>query len=1361
MAENLGTDVSYVSESNGYNYDLVVFQEQKPPLDSELNLAQELARQAGQRKLSSFPSGWLTFRPFYTDTSLENQFWTQNTTNPIPEYALVNGMVIHVTNTSTDPNNTSIDNVNLIDLGDPPTSGNRVNGVFLEVWRALLDPDISDNKPAPETVIDNLKSVYTYSTDLAWTVGENGLILHTENGGQSWNIQLIDTKKTLNGISFATSSIGWIVGNNGVIARSSSGGARWTLLSSGVVENLNDVFAVSQLIVYAVGDTGTIMKSTNGINWAHKTSGVTANLKSCYFYDSQTGWVCGANGTILKTTDGGTTWLQLTSGITSTLNSIVFYDLNFGFAVGDGGVILRSSDGGLTWVNQSGHIWDPDTETYSSLSVNLTDVTMVPELDQYVDGEEVSGQFTGSNKNCTVMNVPVTKGDGLGTVTNTPGDITVTVNGTKVVVDVLDGTTGQIILHEAPAVCDTVKVYYHYKISTEIFRGRAWISGDSGTVLRTVDIGAEWIKQKSNTDYNLNSIDFVNLNAGWVIGNFSIIRYTEDSGENWTAQISDIASRQVQRVYKEGNVDTDVYLTEDSIHPDTNIETTKRVQVQYKIRVENNVDPVNHPEAGLGNTAIVGLGPNSSGSFSFENMGTINGDYGLWRAKCSNTVDGYCYAIPMFFVGRRNSDVYNTNNNANGSHTDTSVRPDLLTGSTIVDADILDVRRKVIIPDVNELLDRNFDLLMSNQLKTQIVRDTQGGDRYGTEILNVDRIAGTDDYGGREIVEATLANAVAGNIKSTATVVNEVQEEPASATLPESVTITRTGTDLFHSNPAYFTAVYDAPGSIYDQRKIPGYFTGYGTDTLIFYFDVNANTTDDDGVLSNYLIYYSYITVSSTALTFIPSSPKLVWNKQGVGGGQDFYYQGVLDTEITGRIIEQWDSGITGYINYVLAYPYAGSTEETYRASPVELHYFMQLSSSDIVNTNVINVPSSITAAGQVSTDVKYQGYTVSQLINRTSGIEYRLSNQEHITGDLIQLTSLSGFEFTEDLIFEIVYMIRSAVSNTGIRNGASVSFTQSDKGIKNFLYSDVFIKTNIPAGSASITFQIADGTDGIEISGTFIGISSIPTASSLTQHVAWIDDGVTVFINPVMVTAFNASTIEINFQNPTPSTASFTATIQAVILQNSLLYNTDANEDGLMIGYNYIPYQTIAELPTSLTTEMATMPKNLYISNLGTGGSSFTREPYNNPLVQIPVNDTTIANDTVFYNVDLFRFSNFSVDGGFVQMPVFVPGSFGENVTLSSSAQDNLKRTYYSTANKEFKFTTEAIKIGLARKIFVPIIARINNASDNKLLRGEYVLLIVSRNAFLDTENYTGYEDNGNSVIAVYRLPNKPLLRF
>lgn len=1362
MAENLGQGVSYVAESQDYNYDMVVFQEQKPPLDTELNLAQELARQAGQRRLDSFPSGWLTLREFYTNSSLENEFWTQNpTSSPIPEYALVNGTVIHVTNTSKNPGISSVDNANLIDLDDPPTSGNRVNGVFLEVWRALLDPDSSENKPSPEVIIDDLKAVHTQSENLAWSVGENGLIIHTENGGQSWNIQLIDSKRTLNGVYFATTSIGWVVGDNGVIARTSSEGQRWTLLSSGIVENLNDVFAVSSLIVYAVGDTGTILKSTNGISWNHLTSGVTANLKACYFYDNQIGWVVGANGTILKTTNGGTSWLQLTSGITSTLNSVVFYDLNIGFAVGDSGAILRTSDGGLTWVNQSGHIFD--SGSYSSLSVNYNDVDMVPNLDEYVDGEEVSGQFFGSNKNCTVMNVPVTKGDGLGTTTNVPGDIKVTVNGTEVDVDVLDGSTGQIILHEVPAVCDTVKVYYYYKISTEIFRGKAWIAGDSGTVLRTDDIGAKWIQQEPNTSYDLNSIDFININKGWVSGDLSVIRYTDDGGDNWSEQISDVVSRQVQRVYKEGNVDTDIYLTDDSIHPDANIETTKRVQVQYRIRVVNNVDPQNFPESGLGNTGIVALGPNATGSFSFTNMGTVTGDYGLWRAKCQNTVDGYCYAIPMFFVGRRNSGDYNTDTNANGSHTNSSVRPDLLTGTNIVDSDILDVRRKVIVPDVNELLDRNFDLLMANQLKTRIVRDTQGGDRYGTEILNVDRIAGTEDDGGRQIVGANLADAVNGDIKSTVSVINGSQPQTATAVLPESITVTAPS-GLFHSNPAYFTAIYNSPDSIYHERKIPGYFEGYGSTELKFYFDVTANTTpDDDPNLQDYVIKYSYITTSSSALTFIPSDPKLVWNKSGQTGNSPFFYQGVLDSETSGRRIEEWSSGIPGYTNYALAYPYENSTIEQYRASPVELHYFIQLSSTEIVTNNVINVPKNIAVTDGVSDSIEYECYTVSKLFNKTSGIQYRLSDQKIVTvgsENRIQLTSISGFEFTEDLVFEIVYMVTSKLNDIGIRNGASVSFSRSDKGIKNFLYSDVFIKESITAGSTITAIDISNGSDSLQMPGSFIGVSTTSTVNSLIQPICWINDGVTISQMPISVQNFGLNSIIINFLESTPA-VEFTVAIQATILQTDLLYNDSVSGNGLLIGYNYTPYQSVSGLPTNITVEISTMPKNLYISNLGTGGSLFTREPYANPLVQIPIGDDAIADDDYFFNIDLIRFRNFSIDSGFVQVPVIIPGSFGNNITLSSVTLDNLSRSYYGTSSKEFKFISEDIKIGLARKIFIPILARVKTASDNKLLRGEYLLLIVSRNELNGIENYTGYEEEGNSVIAVYRLPYKPLLRF
>jgi hypothetical protein len=52
-------------------------------------------------------------------------------------------------------------------------------------------------------------------------------------------------------------------------------------------------------------------------------------------------------------------------------------------------------------------------------------------------------------------------------------------------------------------------------------------------------------------------------------------------------------------------------------------------------------------------------------------------------------------------------------------------------------------------------------------------------------------------------------------------------------------------------------------------------------------------------------------------------------------------------------------------------------------------------------------------------------------------------------------------------------------------------------------------------------------------------------------------------------------------------------------------------------------------------------------------------------------------------------------------------------------------------------------------------------NSSDGRLLKGEYVMLIFSRNDFLSLENYTGYKPNEKCAIAIYRLPNRPIVRI
>jgi photosystem II stability/assembly factor-like uncharacterized protein len=1332
MANDLGTGVSYVYDDQGYNYDMLVYQKGKPPLDSELNLSQELSNELRSRQMMAWPSGWISYYPVHIDRSLSNSFYTQNPVGAKPEFAVVNGHVIHVTNTATQE-----ENANLIELGNPPSTGNIVEGIILEVWRALISPNSVANKPDTATVIDSLNCIFMYDNNNGWICGDNGLLLGTQNGGQTWSVLLIDTKRKLNGIYYATQAIGWVVGDNGIIARTTSSGARWTNLTTGISENLLSIHAASQLIAWAVGSSGTILKTTNGVTWLPLISGVTSDLRKVHFYDQLVGWVVGADGIILKTTNGGSSWVRQTSGTAEALNSVYFYDLNFGFAVGDNGTILRTSDGGSSWVSQSGNIFTGSG--YVTTSEHLKDVTMVPTLDRLVTDEEVSSQLGPAGTSFTVANTPITKGDGNGTVTNDPRDVKVTVNGTEVLVNSVNGTTGAVLLNAPPGNNAVVKVTYFYNESCAVFQGKAWIVGTNGSILFTQDIGAQWVQQNSGTAYDILSADFINQTTGWVAGANSIIKNTTNSGSTWSTQQSDQFVREVQRIFFEGNIKSKTYLADNSIHPDANIETTRRVQIQYKIRVISGADPGSNPEAGL-STGIMGEGPNVTGIYAYQNMGSINGDYGCWRAKCSNTVDGYVYAIPMYFVNRRNTSTYDPQTNPNGSHQKNTafIRPDLLIATNVVESDILDVRRRIVIPSIQKLMTAHYDELMANILKTNFFRSSEGGDRYGIELLQVDRVGGTTANGGKLISYITLADVMADGLSSEVSIETELMDVPASSTVPLQQ-ILGPVLGIFHPQETHYKVTYQASEtSPYFGKPVPGYFSGHGTDRVTFVFDESAITTLEEPTLTAYRISADWISPKSTALTYVPSEPKLVKNFSGQGSA-GFFYQGVSDTDEY-RVIETWSSGIPNLRNYAIAYRVnsATDTEQYYKASSVEVHYFTKVSASG----STLTIPLTVYPDAQ---DVPYSIYSVRRIKNITSGFSHRILNIE-IQSSQIIVTAVPGFEFISGSTVEIIAGALSSLGDTNVRNGATVNFNPFLKKISKF--SKSITVTTTPSFPITVTVANAE----------ILGCSTTETAQSLNQFIYWRDSGAGAIMQTVSVTGFGTDTITIDDSAFTPGDI---ITIQLLVKENLLTYMQDTTvNDGLMISYNYIPPQCQANLPESLTVEAVIVPPVMYISNLGSGGG-VQGVPYLTPLQHIPVNDSSIDGDSIFNNKDPMHFSNVTIDTGYVQMPIYIPGSFSGNITLSEPTLDKVSRPFYSKVSKEISFTCEGLQVSAPRKIFIPMIARIEDKLNRIYMHGEYVLLIFSRSAFSDRENKGGYFSGGNCSVSVYRIPNRPISRI
>ncbi len=202
--------------------------------------------------------------------------------------------------------------------------------------------------------VNDLLAVSFYK-DLGWAVGKKGTVLHTEDGGVSWHQQPSSVETDLYGVYFLDDQHGWTVGAKGTILRTEDGGKTWKQWISQIpviLPDLHDVVFVNKKQGWVAGNTGLILYTEDGgENWKTQESGVREDLLGIDFPQPKpySGWSIGETGTILFTQDTGQNWKQQESGTKASLEDVVFINNKIGWVVGGKGTILHTETSGNTW----------------------------------------------------------------------------------------------------------------------------------------------------------------------------------------------------------------------------------------------------------------------------------------------------------------------------------------------------------------------------------------------------------------------------------------------------------------------------------------------------------------------------------------------------------------------------------------------------------------------------------------------------------------------------------------------------------------------------------------------------------------------------------------------------------------------------------------------------------------------------------------------------------------------------------------------------------------------------------------------------------------------------------------------------
>ncbi len=188
---------------------------------------------------------------------------------------------------------------------------------------------------------------------------QRGSIFRSTDSGRSFSL-ISRAPAPLYEVKFRTPDHGLSVGANGTILSTTDGGRKWNQIQSGTKTNLWAAHFISDKVwLVGGGDTpwqnqdrssGEIRRTTDaGKTWTGVHKG-DKRISDFAFIDKKIGYAAGVGGTVLRTGDGGATWTKLPNApLRAIVNAIEFVSETCGIAVGSGGTAYVTTDGAQSW----------------------------------------------------------------------------------------------------------------------------------------------------------------------------------------------------------------------------------------------------------------------------------------------------------------------------------------------------------------------------------------------------------------------------------------------------------------------------------------------------------------------------------------------------------------------------------------------------------------------------------------------------------------------------------------------------------------------------------------------------------------------------------------------------------------------------------------------------------------------------------------------------------------------------------------------------------------------------------------------------------------------------------------------------